>query len=159
MKNYPVKSVNDIFRDRFGGKFSDHQPLSEVMPMGMGGVSSLFVDALTVVDLVDAAKLAVANKRPYRVIGAGTATLIGESGFPGLIIKNSTRNIFRLDNSSRVVCDSGVDNALLVNSMASQGLGGIELLVTVPGTVGGATITNAQSSNWKFLSYIREICI
>lgn len=157
MKNLSKKSTEELLRSRFGDNLKDHFPLSSVIPIKVGGVGYMFLEANTTADLVDAAKISIENKLPYVAIGGGTAVIVGESGFPGLVIKNNTKNAYRISGSSRVVCDSGVENSNVVNSMASIGLGGIEFLDSIPGTVGGAIISNAELGDRMILSYVKEI--
>lgn len=156
MTNYPKTEPSAGFLEVIGDGYVSHQPLSEVMPTRIGGVARHYVVATRVEQIVEAAKFAIEHKIPYRVIGAGTATLVGESGFPGLIIRNQTSNIFCLDSSSLVQCDAGVDNIRLVNSLASRGLGGIEFMSVIPGTVGSAIVTNACALGRRLSSYLRQ---
>lgn len=110
-------------------------------------------------DIVDAAMLAIEQKIPYRVIGAGTGVLVGESGFPGLIILNQTSGCVRLGLSSQVVVESGVKLSQFVHLLASQALGGLEFMTLIPGTVGGAIASTATLDGRKVSSYVREICL
>ena len=159
MKNLPKKSIDDLFQARFDDKFHSHYPLSSVLPINIGGVCRAFITAKTTADLVDAAKIAIENKLPYVVIGIGTAVLVGESGFSGLVIKNNTTNVFKVGESSRIVCDAGVNNFKLINSMATIGLGGMEFLYSIPGTIGGAVVSDAQSEDRSILDYIKEVSL
>lgn len=159
MKYLPKKNIDELLRDRFEDNFKDHFPISSILPINMGGVGYMFVEANTTADLVDAAKIAIDNKIPYVVIGAGTAIIVGESGFPGLVIRNITKNLFRVSGSSRVVCDSGMENSEIIIAMASAGLGGLEFLYPIPGTIGGAIISNAELGDRNIHSYVKEISI
>lgn len=157
MTSLPPSRINEIFAERFGENFRDHQPLSQVLPTGLGGVADYFLVAQWANDLVDAAMLAIEHKIPYRVLGSGTGVLVGESGFPGLIIQNQTSGCTRLGGSSRVVVESGTKLSFLVHSLASQGLGGLEFLSLIPGTVGGAVASTAWQNGQRISSFVREI--
>ncbi len=157
MTNLPPSRINEIFAERFGENFRDHQPLSQILPTRIGGVADYFVVAKQANDLVDAAMLAIEHKIPYRVLGSGTGVLVGESGFPGLIIQNHTSGCTRLGGSSRVDVESGTKLSFLVHSLASQGLGGLEFFSLIPGTVGGAIASTAAQNGQKVSSFVREI--
>jgi UDP-N-acetylenolpyruvoylglucosamine reductase len=159
MTSYQPVDVSAGFQAIVDDGYVSHQPLSEIMPTRIGGVARHFIRASQIDQIVESLKLAISNRVPYRIIGSGTATLVGESGFPGLIIKNSTKNIFSLSESSRVSCDSGVENSHLVNQLASRGLGGIEFLSVIPGSVGSAVVTNARSLGRQTVSYVRSVNI
>ncbi len=70
--------------------------------------------------------------------------LAGDLGFRGLVIKNEARSITRSGNT--VVAESGA----LMNQVASfaieQGLSGLQLFMSVPGSVGGAVFNNSHFS-------------
>ncbi len=151
--------VNQVFAGRFGDDFRDHHSLAQVLPSGLGGVADYYVVARQANDLADAAMLALEHKIPYRVIGAGTGTLAGESGFPGLVIHNRTDACTRLGDGSRVVVESGMSLRVLVHRLASLGLGGIEFFSKIPGSVGGAIATTAAANGQKVTSFVREICL
>jgi len=159
MTNYQEVEALSDFQAIAGASYVSHQPLSQIMPSRLGGVARHYIRAEKVNQIVEAAKIAINNKIPYRVIGAGTATLVGESGFPGLIIQNVTSNIFVLENDSKVCCDSGVENGSFISALASRGRGGVEFLSVIPGTVGSALATNAGSFGRKISSYIRQITL
>ncbi|MEX1052174.1 MAG: FAD-binding protein [Patescibacteria group bacterium] len=159
MTSLPPGQIKEIFAERFGESFSDHQPLSQVLPTGLGGVADYYVVARRPNDIVDAAMLAIEHKIPYRVLGNGTGVLVGESGYPGLIIHNFTSGCIRMGETSRVVVESGTTLRFLVYSLASLGLGGLEFISRIPGTVGGAIASTATFNGQKVSSFVREICL
>lgn len=157
MKNYPETSIESLFRDKFGDRVSGHKPLKDVLPVGIGGVCRYYLEAQSIAEIIEAARIAIENKIPYRVIGDGTATLVGESGYSGLMIKPISQRTLVIEEHSRVICDCSLGNSMLVATMASRGLGGLEFIAAIPGSIGGAVITGAEFGTRKIKSYVKEI--
>jgi len=89
---------------------------------------------------------------PYRVIGAGANLLVRDKGFDGVIIKLGFSEI--LDNECFVYADAGVGLAKLLSYARKRGLGGLEFLSGIPGTVGGAVFMNAGAHGGAISDYI-----
>jgi UDP-N-acetylenolpyruvoylglucosamine reductase len=110
-------------------------------------------------ELMQAVKLAYHFRLPYKVLGAGSGVLISDVGFPGLIIINRTTGLAFNDQNGQVIVEAGLDTNQLVNLAAARGLGGLEFLAEVPGSVGGALITNATVGNAQLGSCVREATV
>jgi len=158
MTSYPETNLSASFLN-ISESYQSHQPLSEVFPVKIGGVARHYLTANDSTEIIEAAKLAIANKIPYRTVGASTAVLVGESGFPGLIIVNQTKGIFPLHEHSQVRVETGTENRQFVNTMATANLGGVEFLSAIPGTIGGAIVTDAQALGKKISSFIKKLTI
>lgn len=79
---------------------------------------------------------------PYRVLGKGSNTLGCDEGFDGvLIVTNRCRRISITGTCVDVEC--GVSLQQLLGNLQRNSLGGIEYLVSVPASVGGAIFSNA----------------
>lgn len=117
--------------------------LSRHTTFGIGGPADLFYEAKTVAELVKAVRQARTQKVPFFILGGGSNVLVADSGFRGLVISNRTSGL-KLQNQNIIVADSGVRNPLLVKFSADHGLTGLEFLIGIPGTVGGAIRHNAR---------------
>lgn len=149
--------LNHLLRARFGERFKDNEPVNQYVSARVGGVAEYIVVAESVEDLTDAGELAATHKIEYQVIGSGTGTLPSEVGFPGLLIINRTNGLAFSQNSSVVVAASGLSNQALLTAAASKNLGGIEFLSGVPGTIGGAVVTNATYQHSSIGAFVRDI--
>ena len=119
-----------------------NEPLSEHTFIQAGGPADFSYEAKISEELKEAAKAAAAEKIPFVVIGAGGNILASDKGFRGLVIKNSSENI-KFSPFDFVEVDSGVNNSELITAAKDRGLTGLERLIKVPGTVGGAIYMNA----------------
>ena len=146
----------------FGGELSEitpnwveHQPLHDLNNLQLGGVADFYTETDNLETLTKLVRLASGQNIPYSVIGAGTGIIISDYGLPGLVIKNKSHG-WNLIGNNQVLVQSGTSSKELASAMSSRGLGGIEYLVAIPGTVGGALITKAVSGNHSIENYVKE---
>ncbi|MBI4058716.1 UDP-N-acetylmuramate dehydrogenase [Candidatus Microgenomates bacterium] len=109
---------------------------SEITTLKIGGHIRELVEAKTKEGLVEEIRKAQTGQMPYLVIGGGSNLLVADSGFEGLVIKNSYTAI-------NEAVGSGTDLATLVEWANEKGKAGFEKLVGIPGTIGGAIYGNA----------------
>lgn len=153
------KAINVELGEVFKDRFISHRPISQFTPVQLGGPAEYLVLAETIKELMTAASLATQHKVPFTVLGGASGILASDVGYPGLIIINQTSRILYDATNSQVVVDSGVINDRLLNSAAAKGLGGLEFLAAVPGTVGGAVATNAGWQGKSMNSVIKEVVL
>jgi len=83
-------------------------------------------------------------KIPYFVLGKGSNVLFDDDGYNGLVIKLSK---FDAANSLHS----------LIQNAANQGLGGLEKLEGIPGSVGGAIFMNAGAHGQQISDCIKSV--
>lgn len=137
-----------------GGGRSD-VPLSRFTTLRVGGKAAAFLRAKTTAELVEAIKQAKKKGAPYLVIGSGSNLLISDEGFPGLVIKNKITGI-RQDGRILIV-KGGTSLQELVDFTIQQGLGGMQKLTGIPGTVGGAIFGNAGAYGQTISDYLQRV--
>ncbi len=81
---------------------------------------------------------------PLFVIGGGSNLLVRDGGIPGVVVKLDQNFYKRWDiKNGKLVCGAGIKNYELKKIMIDNSIGGLEFLVSIPGTLGGAVRTNA----------------
>jgi len=115
--------------------------LKQKTTIRVGGKAKYFVTVKTVDELAKAVKSARAEQIPHMILGGGSNVIFSDQGYDGLVIENRTDQIELEDGQVQV--DSGVFLTSLVRNIAEQGVGGLEFLAGIPGTVGGAVVNNA----------------
>ncbi|MCH9811302.1 UDP-N-acetylmuramate dehydrogenase [bacterium] len=78
---------------------------------------------------------------PFVVLGRGSNVLFKDDFYNGLVIANKMVG-YKLEGQE-ILCESGVNLPLLARKMAKKDLGGLEHLVGIPGSIGGAIYMNA----------------
>jgi UDP-N-acetylmuramate dehydrogenase len=118
----------------------------------VGGPADTYVTAQTEDQLRQAFAVASRYKAEVLVLGNGSNILVGDKGFQGVVIKNDYDEVEepRPENGTVVVrAGSGTDFPKLAQNMARLGLGGIEWAVGIPGSLGGAIVSNAGVKGWE----------
>lgn len=146
-----------------------NEPLAKHTYFKIGGPADQFVEVKTTAELVEAVQYALKQKLPYLVLGGGSNVLISDDGFRGLVIKNKTSGIQlkgfaggvdkgKLDLKEAIVqADSGVPANLLIRYTLDQGLAGLEDMLGLPGTVGGAVYNNSHHLDKLWGDHIVEV--
>jgi UDP-N-acetylmuramate dehydrogenase len=97
---------------------------------------------------------------PYVVVGRGSNLLVKDEGLEGLVIilRGSLASVKR-DTTDDLVLIGGGGLALsdLLVHCRSFGLGGLEFLAGIPGTVGGAIAMNAGAFGKEIGGRVREV--
>jgi UDP-N-acetylmuramate dehydrogenase len=115
---------------------------------GVGGPAEVLARPLTPEEAAELVRRACAEGAPVRVLGAGSNLLVADRGVRGLVLVLSSPPFTHLARVADDVVHAGAGCRLrrLVESAADWGLGGLEGLAGVPGTVGGALVSNAGTS-------------
>ena len=130
-----LATVRGVERVALGGSLAPHTTWR------VGGVADLLCVATEVEGLAAAARAAHALAVPWRVLGRGSNVLVGDGGVAGLVILNRTSGL-RIEPPT-VTADSGLLLSTLARRTAAAGLAGLEWSAGIPGSVGGAVVSNA----------------
>ncbi len=120
-----------------------------------GGAAERFTIVRTHVHLCAALAQAQAAG-PVTILGWGSNVLPSDAGVPGLTIRNEARKIEILADGE-VVADSGCGFQELFLKAAQAGLAGLEFAVGIPGTLGGALVSNAGAYRSAISKHLVEI--
>ena len=125
-----------------------NEPMSAHTQMKVGGPADFYYEAESEKELEEVVRIAIESRVPYAVIGNGANVLVSDKGIRGLVIVNLANKIKFLPHGF-VEVESGVDNNVLIREAAKRGLTGVERLMKVPGTIGGAIFMNAGDTGRK----------
>lgn len=156
-KSSESNTLNAALQAQFGERVKENCPLAPFMRAGVGGVAEYLLEAQTVDEISRACSAAQIAKRPCVVIGSGTGSLASHVGALGLVVVNRAAQIHFAEESSLVVAEAGTKNAQLISAAASRGLGGLEFLTGIPGTIGGAVVTDAVYQGKSLQSFVRSV--
>src|SRR3954463_8847284 len=122
-------------------RLKNNEPLAPYTTFRIGGPADLFYDATSTDDLAGAVTAARDLRIDYFVLGLGANILVGDKGFRGLVIRNTSSHLKFLDKG-RLWVESGAVMARLIPQAVERGLSGLEHYVGIPSTVGGAVWQN-----------------
>lgn len=127
------------------GEVRFKEPLSFHTSLRIGGPADIFVIPQDVEDIRLALSFAVREQLPVEVVGGGNNLLVSDRGFRGVVLRLEGC-LGRADfHGEEAVAGAGVSLSALIREAAALNLGGLEPLVGIPATVGGAIAMNAGS--------------
>jgi len=134
------------------------EPLARHTTFKIGGPADSFVDAKNRDEVLSVLRVAAGAGVPLFVLGWGSNLLIRDRGVRGIVLR-LTGDFDRIDFlEDRIVrCGASVRVPQLVVACAERGLAGLEPIVGVPGTVGGALAMNAGTRDGEIGPFVLEI--
>ena len=126
------------------GDVKTDEPLSSHTSFKIGGSGRIWFEPRDEADLKKVLAFAKAKRIPYFVIGNGSNILARDAGFNGILIHLGGENFKKIKLSGKTVrVGAGFSLPKLVNLCCQKGLAGLESMVGIPGTIGGAIYMNA----------------
>jgi UDP-N-acetylmuramate dehydrogenase len=130
--------------------------MREKTSLGIGGRTDLLI-LRRYEGLPDVIRLLHSEGIPHRFLGGGTNVLIVDGELPWVVLHlPSAHPGVRLEGNAAFV-DAAADLGGTVTFCAKHDLGGMEGLIGVPGSVGGALRMNAGAYGTQIGSYVREV--
>ena len=164
----PIMSERPI--DRLGARLAGPHlardvPLAPFTTFKIGGPADLYFEATTADDLARAVLGAREFGVPYFVLGLGANILVGDKGYRGLVIRNTSKH-FHFEDDGRLWVESGMTIAPdLIYEAVDRGWSGLEHYVGIPSTVGGALWQNLhflspapERERTMFIAEVFESC-
>jgi len=131
---------------QFDGLVRPNEPLARHGTFGVGGPADAWVSIEREDDMARLVAQAQAHGWPLMLVGNGTNVLYADSGARGIVARMALGD-WRLepvdDAQTRLHVGAGASLPKLINDLAERGLAGLEWGAGVPGTIGGAVVSNA----------------
>ncbi len=130
--------------------------LADLTSLGIGGSTDL-LRIKKHESLPDLLNLLQANHVPHKFLGGGSNLLVGDGELPCAVLQlvRPEPDVVLDGNFAHV--DAAADLGRMITFCAKNDLGGMEGLIGVPGTVGGALRMNAGAYGMQIGSYVREV--
>ncbi len=111
----------------------------------LGGAAQYFAEPTNLDELTGLVRRCREEDMPVRLLGGGSNLLVRADGVPGLVIHLTSAEFAAVSVQDGIVtAGGGAKLAHLIASAVREGLGGLEQLVGIPGSVGGALHGNAS---------------
>ena len=118
-------------------------PLSKYTTLGTGGAARWFGLPDTVDELVRMLAWARERDLPVAAVGLGSNLLAADAGFDGVVVKLAGELASARVEGELLMAGGGAPLAVCLHRARAAGLGGLEFVCAIPGTVGGAVKMNA----------------
>ena len=134
----------------------ENVPLAGYTTFGIGGPARYFAVAEREEDVAEAVAWAEQRGAPLFVLGGGSNLLVRDSGFPGLVLRMAIGGVeSRGRGCFEVGAGEGWDG--FVQRAVEAGLGGIECLAGIPGSVGGTPVQNVGAYGQEVAETIEDV--
>lgn len=140
-------------------KYLRNELLNKHSSFKIGGPAQYFCEPKNQNEIIAALKYAKANKLKVAVIGYGTNLLIPDAGFDGLVIKIGPKLKTLKITGQKIEVGSGISITSLITQLAAKGLGGIEFLAGIPGSIGGAVVMNAGAWGNEISRFVEDVTV
>jgi UDP-N-acetylmuramate dehydrogenase len=140
-------------RDIAGVSVREGAPLSRYTRFEIGGPARYLVEAADEGAFVEAFR--AARDTAHVVIGGGTNLVVSDNGFDGIVLRFTGSAIEQSGTCVRAA--AGGDLQALVDYSVAHGLGGLETMTGIPGTVGGAVYGNAGAYGRSICESVRRV--
>jgi UDP-N-acetylmuramate dehydrogenase len=124
-------------------KLESDVKLSKFTTLGTGGPARWFARPEGVPELSELVVWAHESEIPVAPVGLGSNLLVADEGFPGLVVKLQGVLAAAKVGEERLIAGGGAPLAVCLHRARAAGLGGIEFVCAIPGTVGGGVWMNA----------------
>jgi UDP-N-acetylmuramate dehydrogenase len=126
----------------------------------IGGPAKFFFEPQSLRELQQALIFAKHAGIRVFILGAGSNILVSDTGLDGLVIKLSGRDFKQLYiKGACIVAGGGLKLSQLNLFAKNQGLSGLEFLIGIPGTLGGALVGNAGAWGQSIGGLVREVSV
>ena len=122
------------------------EPLANRTWLKLGGPAAFYAEPKSVDELAALVRRCCEEEVPIRVMGGGSNVLIRDDGVPGMVVSLSSGDFAEIRvRGRRLTAGGGATLAHAISETVRVGLTGLEPLVGIPGTIGGALHGNSGS--------------
>jgi UDP-N-acetylmuramate dehydrogenase len=135
------------------------EPMARHTSFGLGGPADILLAPEDASAFRDAAACVSGAGIPITILGRGTNVLVRTAGIEGavLIVGRAFSDVAR--DGETVVAGSGAPLSAVLALCSREGLSGTEGLAGIPGSVGGALVTNAGSFGVSFGELLLDVVV
>ncbi len=148
------------FPDDLSHLIRTDEPLGPLVWLGIGGPAHYFAQPVEENEVERLLAAASAVGMPVRILGDGSNVLVREAGVDGLVISLSAAATSGMSiDGTMMTAGAGTRLSHAVIKAVGAGLSGLEHLVGIPGSVGGAVVGNASSGGRDLGSVVHSVTV
>lgn len=148
---------SELIRTVFRGELLQQEPLSQHTSLRVGGPADIFAIPRDIEDLRRLVEVLDERQTPRIVIGGGYNLLVRDGGFRGVAISLEKINHLAVRQGGDVRAEAGGRNIDLARLAEAHGLSGLEFLIGIPGTIGGALRMNAGAHGGEIFDHLTSL--
>ena len=137
-------SLNQELIEKFENSITNNTKLSNYSWFNLGGPAEYLFKPKNKSQLMDFLKDNKRNKLKITILGAGSNTLIRDKGVKGAVIKlGAGFSEINIVGKEIIQVGAGTLDRKISNFAKENGIGNLEFLSCIPGSIGGAVIMNS----------------
>jgi UDP-N-acetylmuramate dehydrogenase len=141
------------------GSFLKDEAMAKHTSYGIGGPAKAYITPRDKDDLSQILQFANQHGIATYFVGSGSNLLVADEGIDGLVITLG-KSLKRLEiTGTTVFAESGVMLGKMVKECISRNLSGVESMIGVPGTLGGALVMNAGAFGGEISNYLKHVTV
>jgi UDP-N-acetylmuramate dehydrogenase len=142
----------------FADIIKPNEPLAPYTYFKLGGPAEALVQPRSLQELAAVVRRCADRHIPVRVLGGGCNVLVRDEGVRGAVLRlNAPVFISVTVDGKRVRAGTGAPLSALISQAARHALAGLETLIGIPGTVGGALRNNAGDRSGEIGQFVRKV--
>jgi len=122
----------------------------------VGGKADYYAEPTTISELQEVVKIFQSQKLPIFFLGHGSNILISDHGVKGAVVNLASLNKITIQGNI-VTAQAGARLTKMVMKAVGEGLGGMEQLAGIPGSVGGGVLMNAGAYSQNISDHIKMV--
>lgn len=144
-----LRAIAEALRAELAGEVETERSLGPLTTYRVGGPAAIYVEPRSISDLESLGRVLRehgASEIPVLTLGRGSNVVISDGGFPGLVLRLGaafSEVSERTDEEPGLCAGGSAPLPTVANRAARRGLSGLEFLIAIPGSVGGAVRMNA----------------
>ena len=141
------------------GSFLKDEAMAKHTSYRIGGPANAYITPRDKDDLSQILQFANQHGIATYFVGSGSNLLVADEGIDGLVITLG-KSLKRLEiTGATVFAESGVMLGKMVKECISRSLSGVESMIGVPGTLGGALVMNAGAFGGEISNYLKHVTV
>jgi UDP-N-acetylenolpyruvoylglucosamine reductase len=134
------------------------EPLARRTTLRVGGPADVYVEPASEKDLALVLRLARREGFPVMLLGRGSNLLIRDGGIRGVVISLAQPSFCEVRvEGMRLHCGAGVKLKKIAQIARDSGIGGLEFMEGIPGSLGGAMRMNAGAMGSATFDFVEEV--
>ena len=135
-----------------------NEPLSKRTTLRVGGSADVYVEPASEADLAEVLQSCNQHAAAFFVLGRGSNLLVRDGGYRGVVICLAQPGFNGIEiDGTRLHCGAGAKLKAVAVEAKRHGIGGMEFLEGIPGSVGGALRMNAGAMGGATFDVIESV--
>jgi len=133
-------------------------PLAPFTQLKLGGPADLLVQPRSRDELIAFVRRCAERRLRFRILGHGGNVLVHDEGVKGIVLRFSAPIFTQIAaQGRRLKAGCGATIGAVIAHATRNGLAGLETLVGLPGTIGGALLLNAGDRTSDIGQFVRRV--